>query len=833
MGTLFATPVFAGAPQTLSGTIRNADSSIPADNAITFNLYISSRPGEVLTQASAPGSGYIGGSWFSNSANFPTSWLIGDQLRIDVTNTTSGATGNSAVTLGSGGSVVMNVSLAVVVDTTAPTLSILGLNPTVVLQNSTFFDVGTLAADNVDGNISNNVVVTGVVDTATLGIYTLTYNVSDAAGNPATPVTRTVNVVTAQQFGQSDLVPPMLTLLGSNPTSVVAGNAYVEMGATATDDVDGNVSANVVITGSVNTQVIGTYNLVYTVSDAAGNAISLPRVVLVTAAAAGVDTTSPVITVLGANPLTVTLDSVYQEPGAIAADDQDGDITANIAISGVVDTSILGLYSVSYSVSDTSGNPATPVVRTVQVVDAATPATGDLNAPTLRLLGANPLLLALNAVYVELGATATDDVDANISSRIVITSAVNSALSGSYIVRYSVADLAGNIAIVNRSVVVRASAGGVDTFAPVVVAPEAIQLVADDYQGLSASSGGLATYLQSASAVDDVDGDLTLIQHDAPLTLPIGQNTITFFAEDAAGNIGSATSTVWVVGASHVHGILVDSDLDGLDDDWELRFFLGLDVAGASSDSDQDQLLDIQEMQLGLHPMQVDSDQDGIDDRTEVGDPLFPADTDADSLIDALEPGSAAFDASIAAGLLLFANNTLAIDAGNQLISQVSITPADNAPVGINRDFGMIGFVTTSPTIAGSSVPLKLISSTAFSVSTILYKVDALGNYTEISAADWLLLNPFTIELRLLDGGMDDLDNTVNGLIRGHIAFSDAGLLTEGSATPTPTPTADNAREDTITGISGCLVASNNMMTIGLLLLILCSLLLTSRRFKV
>ena len=85
-------------------------------------------------------------------------------------------------------------------DTTAPVITLLGNNPENVYVNSTYTDAGATAMDNVDGNITENILVTGSVNTAVIGSYTLTYNVSDSAGNPATPVTRTVNV-TARNTG--------------------------------------------------------------------------------------------------------------------------------------------------------------------------------------------------------------------------------------------------------------------------------------------------------------------------------------------------------------------------------------------------------------------------------------------------------------------------------------------------------------------------------------------------------------------------------------------------------------------------------------------------------
>ncbi len=81
------------------------------------------------------------------------------------------------------------------------------------------------------------------------------------------------------------------------------------------------------------------------------------------------DTTAPVITLQGDNPMTVVEGSVFNDPGATAQDDIDGDITSRIVVSGEVNTSVLGTYQVTYSVTDEAGNSA-EISRTVNVVEA-------------------------------------------------------------------------------------------------------------------------------------------------------------------------------------------------------------------------------------------------------------------------------------------------------------------------------------------------------------------------------------------------------------------------------------------------------------------------------
>ncbi len=78
-------------------------------------------------------------------------------------------------------------------DVVPPVITLLGANPLTVVQGTTFIDPGVTVTDNVDTGLTAT--VTGVVNTAVPGTYILTYNAVDTAGNAATPVTRTVEVV--------------------------------------------------------------------------------------------------------------------------------------------------------------------------------------------------------------------------------------------------------------------------------------------------------------------------------------------------------------------------------------------------------------------------------------------------------------------------------------------------------------------------------------------------------------------------------------------------------------------------------------------------------------
>jgi hypothetical protein len=81
------------------------------------------------------------------------------------------------------------------------------------------------------------------------------------------------------------------------------------------------------------------------------------------------DTMAPVITLIGSATVTLTVGDTYVDEGATAVDDLDDDVTPDIEVDNPVDTGAAGTYTVSYNVSDSAGNAATEVTRTVTVND--------------------------------------------------------------------------------------------------------------------------------------------------------------------------------------------------------------------------------------------------------------------------------------------------------------------------------------------------------------------------------------------------------------------------------------------------------------------------------
>jgi autotransporter-associated beta strand protein len=162
------------------------------------------------------------------------------------------------------------------VDTVNPVITLIGASTLNVAYGSSYTDLGARVTDNKDAERSINGV--GLVNTLLPGSYTIIFNATDAAGNIADTVTRTVVVGEAP-----DTTKPVITLIGDSTVNVAYGASYTDLGATVTDNKD--AERPIIGTGSVNTSVSGSYTITFNAVDAAGNnADTVTRTVVVGAA---------------------------------------------------------------------------------------------------------------------------------------------------------------------------------------------------------------------------------------------------------------------------------------------------------------------------------------------------------------------------------------------------------------------------------------------------------------------------------------------------------------------------------------------------------------------
>ena len=237
--------------------------------------------------------------------------------------------------------------------------------------------------------------------------------------------------------------PPVISLVGSSTIYLEVGETFTDPGATASDNVDGDLTSSITSSGTVNTATEGTYTVVYSVSDTDGNIASVSRTVIVSL------DLPPTITLTGSSTINLTVGDTFTDPGATATDDVDGNLTSSITTSGAISTSNTGTFTISYSVSDAAGNSAS-VQRTVIVSAAA-----DTTPPVISLLGSSTINLTVGDTFTDPGATATDEVDGDLTSSITTSGSVDTSTAGTYIISYNVSDAAGNAATqVERTIIV-------------------------------------------------------------------------------------------------------------------------------------------------------------------------------------------------------------------------------------------------------------------------------------------------------------------------------------------------------------------------------------------
>ena len=160
-------------------------------------------------------------------------------------------------------------------DEIAPEISLNGSATLEITIGNNWTDPGATASDNVDGDLTNAISISGNIDTSTIGSYSLIYTVSDAAGNTSS-VTRTITV---NQI--IDNQSPNILLNGDATLSITAGDNWTDPGATANDNIDGDITDSITTSGTVDTANPGTYTVVYSVTDAAGNLASILRTIIV------------------------------------------------------------------------------------------------------------------------------------------------------------------------------------------------------------------------------------------------------------------------------------------------------------------------------------------------------------------------------------------------------------------------------------------------------------------------------------------------------------------------------------------------------------------------
>lgn len=234
------------------------------------------------------------------------------------------------------------------------------------------------------------------------------------------------NIVTTKKTTTNkDKQKPVITIIGETELTIYVGDSYVEKGAKASDNIDGDITSKIVMNGTVDTSKAGTYIVTYDVSDNSGNKSSKTRTIFV----------------------------------------KDKTI-------------IKTTTTTSTKINTTTKNINTTKTTTTKRITTTRP----ISAPTIILNGSSTIYLEVGNRYIDPGYIASDGTGKNITANVKVSGSVNTNIEGTYILTYSVTDSYGNIAVTNRNVVVKSTSVAVNS---ITVSPNIFDLLVGETKTIS------------------------------------------------------------------------------------------------------------------------------------------------------------------------------------------------------------------------------------------------------------------------------------------------------------------------------------------------------------
>ncbi|WP_283688755.1 immunoglobulin-like domain-containing protein [Clostridium perfringens] len=324
-------------------------------------------------------------------------------------------------------------------------------------------------------------------------------------------------------------VKPMIT--GADNISIIEGSNFNPLeGVIAEDKEDGNLTKDIKVNGTVDTNKVGKYILTYSVTDSNGNTTTVERTITVNPKPSIINN-APVIN--AANQSILQGSKFNPLEGVTAEDKEDGNLTDDIkVIKNTVDTSKIGKYTVTYEVTDNQGASTTKTI-TVTVLSNTKPIISDVDSISI-VEGSN-----FNPLE---GVIAEDKEDGNLTKDIKVNGTVDTNKVGKYILTYSVTDSNGNTTTVERTITVNPKPSIINN-APVINAANQ-----------SILQGSKFNPLEGVTAEDKEDGNLTddikVIKNTVD-TSKIGKYTVTYEVTDNQGASTTKTITVTILNNSH------------------------------------------------------------------------------------------------------------------------------------------------------------------------------------------------------------------------------------------------------------------------------------------
>ncbi len=218
--------------------------------------------------------------------------------------------------------------------------------------------------------------------------------------------------------------------VANNPPEITATDKSIVQGTeldllanvTATDKEDGDLTKSIKVTGTVDKDKVGTYEITYSVTDSKNVTVEKTITITVT------ENKKPVI---NATNKTITKGQDFDPlKDVTATDEEDGNLTSSIKVTGEVNKDLEGIYKITYSVTDSYNQTVTKEIE-VTVVKNQLPV---INAKDQEIYQGDTFDPKANV-------TATDAEDGDLTSAIeIVENTVDTTKIGEYKVIYKVVD---------------------------------------------------------------------------------------------------------------------------------------------------------------------------------------------------------------------------------------------------------------------------------------------------------------------------------------------------------------------------------------------------------
>jgi hypothetical protein len=335
-----------------------------------------------------------------------------------------------------------------------------------------------------------------------------------------------------------DEIPPLITLIGPDTVKIPYRDPDHTLDKwkenyTVTDNADPNPSITVIADFSVDFP--RTNRIQYIATDKSGNSSMVFRYVIILPEAIK-DTIKPMIYVPVINIQITKGESFDPRKNVTAFDETDLDLTSKITINGAVDITKAGIYIITYTVKDNSGNVAT-LIREITVLEGC---KCDNNFPVITLIGSKVMHIKITEQYVEPGYSAYDTTDGDITSLVKITNNIKD-IPGTYTVTYTVTDKSLKTVTETR-IVIRDPKNIIDTIKPVIT----LINKKDTLMTLLKGSTFKAPQLIISDNRDAIPVDSLKVYGDIQ-TEKVGTYIVILSVSDRSGNEGQLAIKVTVV----------------------------------------------------------------------------------------------------------------------------------------------------------------------------------------------------------------------------------------------------------------------------------------------